>query len=115
VTIAHGLTGVILDPPYGEEEDRDMRLYAVDSGSIARDVRAWCLEWGQHPLLRIILCGYGEAHDVLLAQGWTKAHWTPNGGYSNQGNGRGKVNKLRETLWCSPHCLSLDSPQLSLF
>ena len=115
VTWYHGLTGILLDPPYGEEEGRDMGLYRVDSGTVAADVRAWCVAHGQHPLLRIVLCGYGTAHDELLQHGWWRQEWSTNGGYGNMSNGRGRANAQREVLWCSPQCLRAESPQLSLF
>ena len=57
-TIKHGLTGVFLDPPYSTEAGRDMSCYAVDCGKVAHDVREWAIEWGRHPLMRIVLCGY---------------------------------------------------------
>lgn len=116
VTFLHGLTGILFDPPYALEEDRDMRLYREDSGTVAHDVRAWCLEHGTHPLLRIVLCGYSDTHDALLTHGWRKAHWAAQGGYGNQGHGRGRANAARESLWLSPQCLRLESEQqLPLF
>jgi hypothetical protein len=116
VTFTHGLTGVLLDPPYATEEGRDMRLYRVDSGTVAHDVRTWCLANGDHPLLRIVLCGYGATHDALLAYGWRKAYWTTNGGYANQRKDGTNLNRYRETLWMSPQCLRGDlGHQLPLF
>lgn len=112
VTYTHGFTGIVLDPPYATEEDRAPDLYAVDDGAVAHAVRAWCVAHGTHPLLRIALCGYGTTHDALLAQGWTKEAWMPNGGYGNQGNGRGAANKHREMLWFSPACLPPAQPSL---
>jgi hypothetical protein len=115
VTWAHGLTGIIFDPPYAEEEGRDMGLYAEESGTVAHDVRAWCLEHGRHPLLRVVLCGYDTTHDALLAEGWTKVAWKAGGGYCNLGNGRGRENTTREMIWRSPHCLTAPMAQLALF
>lgn len=115
VTHNHGLTGIVLDPPYSTEEGRAMRLYAEDSGTVAHDVRAWCLANGQHPLLRIVLCGYGDVHDELLTQGWRKVAWKAQGGMGNTGQGRGRANAHRERLWISPHCLRPEHTQLSLF
>jgi DNA adenine methylase len=106
VTIKHGLTAVLLDPPYSEEEDRDMSLYAEESRDVAHAVRAWCLAHGHESRLRIILYGYGEIHDALLAHGWTKHAWQAHGGLGNQGTGRGRANKYRERLWASPACLT---------
>lgn len=105
VTVCHGLTGILLDPPYSQEEGRDKDLYAEESATVAHDVREWCLANGHHPLLRIVLCGYGDVHDALLAQGWVKQPWKTNGGMGNQGQGRGRANKAREMLWCSSACL----------
>lgn len=115
VTWKQGLTGIVLDPPYAAEENRDMRLYRVEDGEVAHAVRAWCVAHGDNALLRIVLCGYGGTHDALLPQGWTKVHWTTAGGYGNQGTGQARVNKHRETLWLSPACLTTEERQLSLF
>jgi DNA adenine methylase len=116
VTFKHGLTGIVLDPPYSAEEGRDPHLYAVDDLAVAHAVRAWSLEHGNHPLLRIVLCGYGEVHDELLAQGWRKVHWTANGGFSNQRKKGTNLNKYQETLWFSPRCLRTEPEhQLRLF
>jgi hypothetical protein len=113
VTYKHGLCGILLDPPYSSEEDRTEDLYAVDDTQVAHAVRAWCLANGGHPLLRIVLCGYSNVHDELLSHGWTKEYWQANGGYGNQGNGKGRANAHREALWFSPACLAV--PQLDLF
>lgn len=115
VTVKNGLTGILLDPPYSAEEDRDMRLYALDSGTVAHEVRDWCLENGDQRQLRIVLCGYGDVHDTLLAHGWRRYAWKATGGYGNQGQGRGRANAHRETLWASPACLRPNNAQLSLF
>lgn len=116
VTYRHGLTGILLDPPYAQEEDRDENIYAVEDLAVAHDVRAWCLANGDNPLLRIVLCGYGTTHDELLLKGWRKTTWTAHGGMGLQGNDRGRVNRHRETLWISPHCLRLDHErQLTMF
>jgi DNA adenine methylase len=98
-----GPTGVFLDPPYGDEAARCADLYATDSGSIAGDVRAWCLANGGNPLLRIALCGYAGEHDELEAHGWDVVAWKAKGGYGSQGAGR--ENAARERIWFSPNCL----------
>lgn len=90
-----------------------MNIYALDSGTVAHDVRDWCLANGDNPLLRIVLCGYGTVHDELVQAGWTRTEWKTNGGMGNQGQGRGRENASREVLWCSPHCLR--DTQLSMF
>ena len=112
-THKQGLTGVFLDPPYSSDADRTMGIYAEDSGDVAHDVRAWAIENGGNPKMRIALCGYaGEGHDTLVTDhGWTAHTWKAVGGYSNQGNGatRGKANAKREVIWFSPHCLPVDA------
>ncbi|MBV9034569.1 MAG: DNA adenine methylase [Acidobacteriaceae bacterium] len=97
-----GITGVLLDPPYGVE-DRDA-VYNVDSRDLSRDVFAWALEKGENPKLRIAVCGYeGEYY---FPRSWTCVAWKANGGYANQGQEtRGRVNAKRERIWFSPHCL----------
>jgi DNA adenine methylase len=116
VTFRHGLTGILLDPPYSTEEGRTADLYRVDDGQIAHAVRAWCLANGQHPLLRIVLCGYGDLHDVLLTQGWRKVGWTASGGFGNQRKDGSYTNRYRETLYLSPACLDTEADrQMALF
>lgn len=102
VTVGHGLTGVLLDPPYGVE-DRD-KVYNHDSLALAPAVRAWCAEHGHDARLRIALCGYDGEHNELEALGWTKVSWKAMGGYGNQ-NGTKNDNAKRERIWFSPHCL----------
>jgi len=107
VTWRHGTTGVFLDPPYSAEAGRHNQIYSTDSGTVAHDVRQWCLENGDNPLLRIALCGYtGEGHEELERHGWHAHVWKANGGYGMQGNGRGRVNKHREVIWFNPACLN---------
>lgn len=109
VTVNNGLSGVFLDPPYSDAQ-RAAELYTVDSRSVAHDVRAWCLEQGQHPQLRIVLAGYEGEHDVLEAHGWRVHAWSTQGGYANNGSAR-KGNKHRERMWFSPHCLPVEPKQ----
>ena len=113
VTFMHGLTGILLDPPYSAEETRQADLYAVDDLAVAHTVRQWCHEHGQHASLRIVLCGYGTVHDDLLTQGWTKVGWHAQGGLSHQNRDRDNQNRYRETLWLSPACQD-HQQQLSL-
>jgi len=102
VTAEHGMTGVLLDPPYSAEADRDGDLYAVEDLSIAHDVRAWCIEQQDNPLMRIALCGYEGEHEL---PGWTEIPWKAHGGYGAGKGGRGDDNKHRERIWFSPACL----------
>lgn len=105
-TFKHGLTGVFLDPPYGE--GRAEALYATDSLTVAEDVRRWAIKNGDNPLLRIALCGYD---DVEMPVGWEMVRWSAHGGYGRQGHGRGAENRHREVVWFSPACIKLDGPR----
>jgi DNA adenine methylase len=106
VTIRHGLTAVFLDPPYGDEVEQT-RVYASDSGTVAADVRAWCIENGNNNLLRIALCGYeGEGHDALLDYGWTTHAWRTSGGYGGGRGGTGDANRHKERIYFSPACIA---------
>lgn len=103
-------TAIFLDPPYSLEEQRDMDLYAVDSGTVAHDVREWAIaETAAHPRLRVAICGYtGSPHDTLHTDhGWTPIKWTTAGGMGNtSNNGRGLENRHRECIWFSPGCIT---------
>jgi hypothetical protein len=100
-TVKQGLTGVFLDPPYADEAEREMDLYAEDSGSVAHDVREWAIENGNDPRMRIALCGYDE-HE--MPGDWECVAWKAHGGYGNQSDGD-NANRHKETIWFSPHCL----------
>lgn len=99
VTWKHGLTGVVLDPPYAGFDE----LYGTEP--VSERVRAWCLENGARPDLRIALCGYAGEHDELEALGWTIEAWKAHGGYGNQSDGDNE-NAAKERIWFSPACLS---------
>lgn len=105
-TIKNGLTGVFLDPPYSAEAGRASELYAVESLTVAHAVREWAIEWGTHPKMRIVVAGYEGEH--AFPEGWTVHEWKARGGYGVQGNGAGRDNAMRERLWLSPHCLSVE-------
>jgi DNA adenine methylase len=97
-----GLTGVFLDPPYGEADGRSPRLYTAESLTVADDVREWAAERGEDPQIRIALCGYDSS---TMPAGWTCESWKAKGGYGSQGEGRGRANAGRERVWFSPYCL----------
>ncbi len=111
-TVKLGTTAVFLDPPYSDEAGRQSDLYATDSGTVAHDVRAWAIEWGADPRMRIALCGYEGEH--AMPGDWEEIAWKTPGGYGSQGaaDGDGRQNSKKETIWFSPHCLQ---PQGNLF
>lgn len=100
---------MFLDPPYSYAE-RAANLYATDSGSVAAKAREWALEAGKRPDMRIALCCYEGEH--AMPDDWTTHQWKTQGGYGNQGNGRGKENAAREMVWFSPACLNARQPAL---
>lgn len=91
-------TGVFLDPPYSEGN----MSYSEHSAGISARVREWAIAHGDNPRLRIVLCGYEGEH--TMPQSWRVISRVENGGYGNQ-SGNVNVNKKRERLWLSPHCL----------
>ncbi len=92
---------VFLDPPYSTDH-RAAGLYAEDGAGLSEAVRAWALEHGDDPELRIALCGYEGEH--AMPSSWTKHAWKAARGYSGQGND----NRERERIWFSPHCLPIE-------
>ena len=100
-----GSIGVFLDPPYATSGD----LYAgtTDAG-VAHEVRLWCLKAPAD--LRVVLCGYDNEHDQLLAHGWRVIEGKSGGG---SGYSTRRDNGRRERLWLSPGCL--DQGQDTLF
>ena len=108
VTTRHGMTGLLLDPPYGDEVEQT-RVYATDDSDVSAQVRQWCIENGNNRLLRIALCGYqGEGHDALLDYGWTSHAWRAAGGYGAGRGGNGEANRHKERIYFSPACLAGD-------
>lgn len=111
VTHGHGLTAVFLDPPYDGYEG----LYSVAADSMERvsaKVRAWAIENGTRPDMRIALAGYEGEHEL---PGWDCVAWKAAGGYGNQTDGE-NTNAKRERIWFSPHCVKNAEPrQRSLF
>lgn len=105
VTVGHGLTGVVLDPPY-VQAGRATGLYtgdaATDGVEVAVRARNWAVQHGNDPLLRIVYCGYEDG--FIWPDGWTVRAWKARGGYGNQAKGRGRANATRERIWFSPHC-----------
>lgn len=100
VTTSHGTTGISFDPPYNvQATGRSPRLYRKDCPRLSETVRAFAIQRGSDPLLRIILCGRLNEHDDTLEHGWSKHRWRDDG----------------EALWASPHCARQQSAQVNLF
>lgn len=99
--------GIFLDPPYSDKAERTNKLYAVDNLDVAHDVREWCLANGDNPRYRIVLCGYEDEHDKHMPTTWRKVSYSANRAYgsSQSKNGLNDVNRHKERLWFSPHCL----------
>jgi site-specific DNA-adenine methylase len=105
VTFRHGLTGIVLDPPYGIGEV-DYSAGGNKGTGIADAAREWAIANGDNPDLRIALCGYEGQHD--MPDDWAVERWTAAGGYSSTaaGDTEGKANRHRETVWFSPNCVN---------
>jgi hypothetical protein len=101
VTISHGVTGVLLDPPYDSEEHSI--TYAAETAGVSARVREWAIANGDNPLYRIALCGYEGEHPMPAS--WECVAWKAAGGAGAQGDGDGRKNSQRERIWFSPHCL----------
>ena len=110
VTIRHGTTGVLLDPPYALD-GRQIGLYRHDT-DISSAVRAWAITNGDNPLYRIVLCGYDSDHE--MPESWREIAWKASKGYGGQRAEGSNENRHRERLWLSPHCLA-DDAVLPLF
>jgi len=98
--------GVFLDPPYqGDIRTRD--LYTVDDDTISVAVRDWAVAHGDDPRMRIVLAGYIDEHDGHVPDTWRLVRYSASLGYgTTNGGGQNKVNRHKEALWFSPHCLS---------
>lgn len=104
IDTAHGMTpcGILLDPPYAHD-DREKRLYREDGAELSALVRAWALEHGENPALRIALCGWDGEH--AMPSTWSLVPWKSKGSGHNRG---------RERIWFSPHCLPVARSQSEL-
>lgn len=100
-----GARAVFLDPPYSTSGD----LYVHGDANVSKQVREWCLTADKS--LRIILCGYDNEHDDLLAHGWSVVEGKSGGG---AGYSKRSDNGRRERLWLSASCLT-DHQQEELF
>jgi hypothetical protein len=95
----NGTIGIFLDPPYSTGAG----LYAESGEGTDQAVREWCTAAPR--AYRIVLCGYGDDHDALLADGWRKEAGRSGGGAGYSADPRAG---RRERLWLSPSCLGED-------
>ncbi len=112
--MGQGKVGIMFDPPYGAEAGYSCTLYTNQDADISRKIKAWCLEHGDDPNMRIAYCGYSPEGDDLERNGWTPHAWKAQGGYGNQGQAnQEKVtesgqsvpgNRFRERVWFNPTC-----------
>ena len=109
VTFKHGMTGVLLDPPYADTAERQSNLYREDSDVIAHAVRDWAVANGDNPLLRIALCGYNGEHN--MPDSWSVYEWSAGDGFGGQAKERSN-NHQRERIWFSPACAVLRQDSL---
>jgi DNA adenine methylase len=107
VTVNHGLTSIVLDPPYPAAE-HDMAYHAEHGGDVWYEAAQWAVDHGDDHRLRICIAGYDSpATDALFPASWARERWQARGGYANQkADGRGRANAKRECLWFSPNCLN---------
>jgi len=103
----NGICAVFLDPPYAYNH-RKADLYATDDGSVSAAVRAWAIEHGNNPRLRICLAGYDGEHK--MPRGWRCVEGKASAGHGYGGqtrDGNGYANRERERLWFSRSCLKV--------
>lgn len=110
VTWRHGMTGVLLDPPYSQGDT----VYGNQDKSTSAAVREWAIASGANPKMRIALCGYEGEHDMPPT--WRKHEWKARGGYSSQNADGDNENAARERVWFSPACIVPAPPkQITIF
>ena len=94
-------TGVFLDPPY-DHEGRDSRVYgAEDSPDVFQEALDWAIA-NANENTRIIVAGYDSRP---MPTGWREVEWQGHGGHGRRRDEGANVNKNRERLWLSPHCV----------
>jgi DNA adenine methylase len=101
-----GDTAIFLDPPYANTADRDPDLYAMDSLTVAHDVREWAIDAFRERGLRIVMAGLDSEH--VFPDDWTVIPWKFKPGQGNTKTGYG-----REVLWVSPNCNQPGAPTQS--
>lgn len=107
IGVPWGMAAVFLDPPY----DTGAMDYAAGGmgRGIAAAVRAWALDAGKRPDIRIALCGYDE-HDDLERAGWSAYRWSTGDHVAKGGPSKG--NGHREVVWFSPACIAAQQMRL---
>lgn len=98
-----GLTGVLMDPPYSDEDRCDNVYGEKDDMDVAKLAKDWCIANGNNPEMRIALCGYEGEH--TMPPDWDEFKWEAQGGYGNTRRDKTNENRFRERIWFSPHCL----------
>jgi site-specific DNA-adenine methylase len=105
-----GITGILLDPPYGGPSSQATPYAIADVQASA--VRDWAVAHGEDTRLRIALCGLDGEH--AMPASWTAYRWQARGGLVNtKHHGRGSGETRTEVVWFSPHCLQ-PAQQLTL-
>jgi site-specific DNA-adenine methylase len=94
-----GSRALFMDPPYATSGD--LYAHGSDGDGISAAVREWCATKADSAM-RIVLSGYDDEHDDLMARGWTKIAGRAGGGAGYSVN---PLNGRRERLWLSPACL----------
>lgn len=92
---------VMLDPPYaaaGDEWEHDGYSATCDTDA----VWTWAEKIGRSKYARVAVCGYAGQHET--PEGWSALTWKAQGGYGSQGEGQGRENAAKETIWFSPAC-----------
>jgi DNA adenine methylase len=98
-TTRHGMTAILLDPPYdGAEHDVG---YSAGGNDVSAGVRQWAIDNGANPLLRIALCGYEGEH--AMPADWECVPWLARKGYQAIKEGE-EHSGHRERIWFSPGC-----------
>jgi len=101
--------GIFFDPPY-DHKVRNKDIYKWDDATLSASVRQWCLEHGDDPRFRIVLCGYEGEHE--MPETWEKVAWTGGRCMPRRHKTQNSDNRLKERIWFSPHCIRMETPVL---
>lgn len=112
VTTKHGMTAVLLDPPYDAADAQNDVYGSAYDGSVTGAAWEWAVANGDNPLLRIAYCTYDDGRE--LPPGWTREAWKARKGYQSVKDD-GTHNGHREVVYFSPHCLNPDPLAGTLF